>query len=71
MVKEEIVGDFALLHIFFLTHMRSVCNEPYVMKHNMAAITKTYLFNFDLLKPLFYVVKLGFTGLYVIFVISA
>ena len=30
-------------------------------------ITKTYLYNFDPLKPHFYVVKLGFTGVYIIF----
>ena len=30
-------------------------------------ITKTRLYNFDLLKPHFYVVKLGFTGIYIIF----
>ena len=36
-------------------------------------ITKTYmyLYNFDPLKPHVYVVKLGFTGVYVIFLISA
>ena len=28
------------------------------------------LFNFDLLKPHFYIVKLGFTGVYIIFLIS-
>ena len=31
-------------------------------------ITKTCLYNFDLLKPHFYIVKLGFTGVYIIFV---
>ena len=31
------------------------------------AITKTYLYNFDPLKPHFYIVKLGFSGVYVIF----
>ena len=30
-------------------------------------ITKTYLHNFDHLKPHFYIVKLGFTGVYIIF----
>ena len=30
-------------------------------------ITKTYLYNFDPLKPHFYIVKLGFTGVYIIF----
>ena len=34
-------------------------------------ITKTYLYNFDLLKPHFYIVKLGFTWVYIIFLISA
>ena len=34
-------------------------------------ITKTCLYNFDPLKPHFYIVKLGFTRLYIIFRISA
>ena len=34
-------------------------------------ITKTYLYNFDPLKPQFYMVKLGFTGVHIIFLISA
>ena len=34
-------------------------------------ITKTYLYNFDPLKPHFYIVKLGFTGVYIICLISA
>ena len=33
-------------------------------------ITKTYLYNFDPLKPHFYIVKLGFKGVYIIFLIS-
>ena len=33
-------------------------------------ITKTYLYNFDPLKPHFYIVKLRFTGVYIIFHIS-
>ena len=33
-------------------------------------ITKTRLYNFDPLKPHFYIVKLGFTGVYIIFLIS-
>ena len=36
-----------------------------------ATITKTYLYNFDPLKPHFYIVKLRFTGVYIIFLISA
>ena len=34
-------------------------------------ITKTCLYNFDPLKPHFYIVKLGFTRVYIIFLISA
>ena len=33
-------------------------------------ITKTYLYKFDPLKPHFYIVKLGFTVVYIIFLIS-
>ena len=33
-------------------------------------ITKTCLYNFDPLKLHFYIVKLGFTGVYIIFIIS-
>ena len=39
--------------------------------HEKAFITKTYLYNSDPLKPHFYIVKLGFTGVYIIFLISA
>ena len=38
------------------------------IRHN---ITKTCLYNFDSLKPFFYIVKLEFTGVYTIFIISA
>ena len=34
-------------------------------------ITKRRLYNFDPLKPHFYIVKLGLTGVYIIFLISA
>ena len=34
-------------------------------------ITKTYLYNIDLFKPHFYIVKLDFTAVYNIFLISA
>ena len=35
------------------------------------SITKTCLYNFDPLQPHLYIVKLGFTGVYIIFHISA
>ena len=38
---------------------------------SVRVITKTGLYNFDPLKPHFYTVKLGFTRVYIIFLISA
>ena len=43
----------------------------YYKRYEWRAITKTYLCNFHPLKPHFYIVKLGFTGVYIIFLISA
>ena len=44
----------------------------YVEPHwDRGIITKTYLYNFDSFKPHFCIVKLGFTGVYIIFLISA
>ena len=37
---------------------------------NIVFIKKIYLYNSDPLKPHFYIVKLGFTGVYIIFLIS-
>ena len=37
----------------------------------LVIITKTRIYNIDPLKPYFYRVKLGFTGVYIIFRISA
>ena len=44
----------------------------YVSRHTcrILHITKTHLYNFDSLKPHFYIVKLGFAGVYIIFLIS-
>ena len=40
-------------------------------KMDLVCITKIRLYNFDPLKPHFYLAKLGFTGVYIIFLISA
>ena len=40
-------------------------------KSCLPCITKTRLYSFNPLKPHFYIVKLGFTGVYIIFLISA
>ena len=37
----------------------------------VSSITKSCLYNLDPLKPHFYIVKLGFTGVCIIFLISA
>ena len=37
---------------------------------NLGDITKTCLYNFDPLKLHFYILKLGFTGVYIIFLLS-
>ena len=49
----------AQIHI--LLHIRIVCANV------QDGITKTCLYNFDPLKPHFYIGKLGFTGVYIIF----
>ena len=48
-------------------------SNPWPPEHQSDAhlITKTYLCNSDPLKPHFYIVKLGFTGVYIIFHIFA
>ena len=45
--------------------------KPRLDESGALDITKTYLYNFEPLKPHFYIVKLGFTGVYIIFIISA
>ena len=41
------------------------------MYHQTISITKTCLYNFAPIKPHFYTVKLGFTGVNITFLISA
>ena len=43
----------------------------YIYIYWIESITKTYLYNFDPLKPHFYTVKLEFTGVYIIFLMFA
>ena len=52
----------------FLKNFRSQVKLDFSFRTD---ITKTYLYNFDPLKPHFYIVKLGFTGVVIIFLISA
>ena len=43
----------------------------FILDGSWLIITKTCLYNFDPIKPHFYIVKLGFTGVYIICLISA
>ena len=45
--------------------------DRHMIQDNKNNITKTCLYNFDPLKPHFYIVKVGFTGVYIIVLISA
>ena len=60
-------GLISDLHINFQTSRNGRIYYLVTLK----AITKTCLYNFDLLGPLFYIVRLGFTGVYIIFLICA
>ena len=61
--RREIRNYYIFVDTFLSVVMDRVSNET--------NITKTCLYNFDPLKPHFYIVKLGFTGVYIIFLISA
>ena len=56
------------IFITFCRKVLSVCLNGSALLIN---ITKTRLYNFYPLQPHFYIVKLGFTGIYIIFHISA
>ena len=49
----------------------STSNRDAIYQVDRVIITKTCLYNLDPLKPHFYIVKLRFTGVYIIFLISA
>ena len=51
-----------VVHWFIFVYVTFMCDID---------ITKTCLYNFDPLEPHFYIVKLGFTGVYIIFLITA
>ena len=48
-----------------------ICLHWYGLCCLQTGITKTRLYNVDRIKPHFYIVKLGFTGVYISFLISA
>ena len=65
--------DLAFIYLFiYLFNYLFIYFRLRILKLDISlSITKTYLYNFDPLKPHFYIVKLGYTGVYIIFHISA
>ena len=58
--------------VYLNRHVFEMLLGPWLLANShWILITKTYLYNFDPLKPHFYIVKLGFTGVGIIFLISA
>ena len=55
--------------VFVMYELRE--HVPRCSKFSPYSITKTYLYNFTPLKPNFYIVKLGFTGYTLFFLITA
>ena len=49
----------------------TVCSSAHQIFKTFVVITKTHLYNSDPLGLHFYILKLGFTGVYIIFLISA
>ena len=64
----SLIFNLKTTHALFGLRRRHIC---LLWTGIATAITKTCLYNFDPLKPHFYTVKLGFTGVYIIFLISA
>ena len=57
--------------LYFLPLIQQFLDTSTGCRMDIQTITKTCLYNFDPLKPHFYIVKLGFTGVYIIFLITA
>ena len=55
----------------YITRISYKTQQPARPPRLIRVFTKTCLYNLDPLKPHFYIVKLGFTGVYIIFLISA
>ena len=63
--RDILPGPPILWEVFFLPLVRFLPSTP--ERCVLLTITKTRLYNFDPIKPHFYIVKLGFTGVYIIF----
>ena len=66
--KTDIRELHCILHLEHSIILLDPCaSQSYIVHYHV--IMKTCLYNFDLLKPHFYIVKLGFTGINIIFLI--
>ena len=66
------VGKSFSQNVLMTNGWKSQCiNENFSVRIKTQSIMKTCVYNFDPHKPHFYIVKLWFTGVYIIFLISA
>ena len=63
-LRTSAIGIIYYISVYHKLKYMSIFHNIYIN-----AITKTRLYNFDPLKPHFYIVKLGFTGVYIIFLL--
>ena len=70
-IYQRCENDGRTLTFDFYTARSRVLPCAFVGAAYICIITKTRLYNFNPLKPHFYIVKLGFTWVYIIFLISA
>ena len=79
--KSSIDEDLNIWYSFLLKHsnnlapikskrVKSKSMPDWFTPDIIQIITKTYLYNFDPFKPHFYIVKLGFTGVYIMYFCS-
>ena len=77
--RNNFLSSYVIMHKFHMSVMslqsirllQKIFWDKFISLCMHYIITKTYLYNFDPLIPHFYIVKLGFTGVYIIFLISA
>ena len=60
-----------ILRVNTVNTRKDKTNKVELQVKKLYLITKIYLYNLYPLKPHFYIVKLGFTGVYIIFLICA
>ena len=64
--KPSAIFDHKRYFFDLLTIKTIIRCTPWLYRHDFVLITKTRMYNFDPLKPYFYIVKQGFTWVYII-----